>query len=131
MKTTNCIERVKTKDILDRFCARGMLYEPVWDFEGVDAILLLEKNKQRCGIARIFSSPGNFGNRPVVELPAEPIDFMRELANLMGKSAAVIVKFRNKVMYWKIDRMLQPRQVMKRGKPANLYLLPINLLKNV
>lgn len=134
MKSTNSEERVKAKDTLDALCApRNIWYEFITDDESIDAVLQRSKNGKPCGVARIFSAPGNFGNKPVVELPKEAIDFLRELALLMGKScaAAAIVRFRNKTMYWKIDQELQPRQVMKRGKPVNLYLLPVNLLKNL
>ena len=135
MKSTNAEERCKAKDILDMLCSpqRKILYDFIYDWDQIDAILVHEHNiNKQCGIARIFSSPCNFGNKPVVELPKEAIDFMRELALLMGKAGAAVIKFRDKVMYWKIDdRELQPRQIMKRGKPYNYYLLPINLLKNV
>ena len=60
MKSTNVQEIVRAYDILDAFCspARGMLYEPIKDWEPIDAILVHLRTKKYCGIARIFSRPG-------------------------------------------------------------------------
>ena len=119
--------------VLDQFCARGMTYNPVFNWDNIDATLFREGTEKQVGVVKVFSAMGNFGNKPYVDLAKEPIDFLTELGLLLGKknAAAVIVKFRDKLMYWKIDRELVADQVMKRGKPYNFYKLPINLLKNV
>ena len=133
MNSTNAGDRCKTKDILDAFCTsdRKMLYEFVSDWDNIDGVLVNEINGKKLGIVKVFSVQGNFGSKPVVELDKVKLDFLNELAKLMGKAAAVILKFRNEIKYWKIDRHLQSEQKMLRGKPYNFYNLPVNLLKNL
>jgi hypothetical protein len=129
MKSTNYVDRIKVKDILDSFCTpeRKMMYDFIHDWDKIDAVLLHEGSLKPCGVARVFTSACNYGSKPVVELDKEAIDFMYEMGGLMGKAAAVIVKFRNQNMYWRIDRKLT--ESTKKGKPV--YHLPINLLKSI
>jgi hypothetical protein len=94
-------ERVKTKETLDRFCGNSMTYEFIPDF-GYDGNIYNSK-KKFIGIAKIFSNAGNFGSNPIVEISKDDADFVYELGLLTAKKPALIVRFRNKIAYLRLE----------------------------
>ena len=119
-------ESVKRKQTLDRFCGNTMTYEPFENFR-YDAHIFNVHNKF-VGIAKIFSQPTNFGNRPIVEISKDDIDFLYELGLLTAKKPVAIVKFRNKVAYLRLEHV---NYGIQEGKKCKQYKIPIGELKCV
>jgi hypothetical protein len=119
-------EAVRQYNILDRFCGTKLLYRPVRGFQW-DADILTNDEKF-IGIAKIFSDPSNFGTQPIVEIPAEETSFMWELGLLAHKKPAIIVKFRNKVAYLRLDHLNYRKT---EGKKKEVYVIPIGEFKVV
>jgi hypothetical protein len=115
---------IKRYNILDRFCGDKMMYRPIKDFQW-DADLLTNDEKF-IGIAKIFFNPSNFGTQPIVEIPAEETDFMWELGLLTHKKPAIIVKFRNKIAYLRLDHL---NYRLTEGKRKQVYVIPIGEFK--
>ena len=113
-------DTVRRYGILDRFCGDKMRWEHFRDMPW-DAYIYTNEGAF-VGIAKIFSQAGNFGNKAIVEIPAEPTSFMYELGLLTHKKPAIIVKFRNKVAYLRLDH-LNYRRTEGTKKPT--YVIPI------
>ena len=121
-------ERVKRNKTLDRFCGTKMTYEPVESFY-FDAMLYNDQEKF-IGIAKIFSKPGNFGNSPIVEISKEDLDMLYELGLFMRKVPAVVVKWRNKITYFRLEHTeFEIIEKTLRDKIVKLYLIPITEFK--
>ena len=110
------------------------MYEPIIKWDRVDA-KLFNLHEKFIGLAKVFRQQGNFGSKPVVELLDDDITFLSELGLLAQKAVAVIVTFRNKVCYWKIDQKELDSCVVKekevRGKKDQYRIIPINYFKAV
>ena len=124
MATSSMADRVRRNGIMDQFCGTTMTYEPVNDFH-FDANIYNDKEKH-VGIAKIYSKPGNFGNSPIVEIPVAELNFLYELGVLTHKKPAIIVKFRNKIAYLKLESL---DYGTAEGKKGTVYKVPIGLFR--
>lgn len=124
----NPTDVIKRYNILDRFCGDKMMYNPEpmqrlqWDAN------ILNGAEKFIGIAKIFFNAGNFGTNPIVEIPAEETEFVWELGLLTHKKPAIIVKFRNKVAYLRLDHLNYRKA---EGKRKQVYVIPIGEFKIV
>jgi hypothetical protein len=117
-------DRVKQKNVLDRFCKDKMTYEFLPDFRY--EANLFNGSKKFVGVAKIFYNPSNFGNNPIVEINKDDFDFLYELGLITGKASAIIVKFRdNKIAYLK---QKDASYVTTDGRKTN-YKIPIGEFK--
>ena len=135
MKSTNAVERARRNHIMASFCAepKPMLYEPENVLPQFDAVLWSEKKpfEKLFGFAKIVTQLGKFGNKPIAEAEKETVDFLDELAILCGVKSAIIFKFKDKLMYWKIEQpdKLKFETNIKRGKTHTTYQVPIQDLR--
>jgi hypothetical protein len=98
-------DRVSVMNILDKFCGNKMWYEIDWKFDDLIDAKILNQDKKLVGIAKIFRKAGNFGNNPIVEIPKDETEFVYELGLLTHKKPAIIVKFRNKIAYVRLEKI--------------------------
>jgi hypothetical protein len=136
MKSTNAADRVRMYDTMDRFCTpeRHMLYDPVVDLEKIDAVLVSDSSPdKRWGLAKVVTQLGKYGNQPAATVEKELVDFLFELAILCHFKSAIIFRFKDREMYWRIEEpeKLPLENNMRRGKSHTTYRVPIQYLKPV
>jgi hypothetical protein len=112
---------------MEDFCThKNLQYEPVNDWDKIDAKLYNENGKQ-VGLARLKSCPSKYGSQPVVAVEKELLDFLHELGLLCGYHIALMIKFRDKVKYFRLDKpsKFPFENKLLRGKSHTTYLIPI------
>jgi hypothetical protein len=133
MKSTDNKKRAYRNQILRAFCiTRGMMWEPVNDWEPIDATLWNKRDK-RIGVAKVFNDLGKYGSKPVIHVAKPSIDFLQEFSLLTGLKVAVVIKFKDTAKYFRLNdpKNFKPVEVIKRGKTYSVYELPVSLLGDI
>jgi hypothetical protein len=131
MITNNSEERVAFNKLMDRFCANQKVeleYEPIYDFDHIDARLYWKTGKHKnkvCGHVKMFKMREKYGSKPSALIKAAPLEILYQLSLLCGVSAAVIAKFRDKAKYFKVE------DTAKYKLQDNKLVIPIGDLKDL